>query len=127
MSLAKVLHSIGDALGLLASATPLIGADSAKVSSVITSVHSLADDVGNTIDSLKTATTQGVKVDNTSLRAALESLLPGLLETGVSLALGKLLPEHTAAVVSAATPEVVSAATPVVKQASSVGSANSGE
>jgi hypothetical protein len=114
MSFGKILHSIGDALGILSSATPLIGADANKVNDVIKSVHSLADDVGATIDSVHNATTQGVKVDHSALRTALESLLPALLEEGVSLALSKLLPEHTASVVAAATPEVVGKATPEV-------------
>lgn len=117
MSVKKIFHSIGEALGILANATPLIGADAGKVSGVITAVHALADDVGATIDSVKTATSEGVKVDHNALRTGLESLLPALIEEGVALALAKLMPDHTAKVVAAATPEVVAATKPATPPA----------
>lgn len=113
----KLLHSIGDALKILQSATPLIGADGAKVKSIIQSVHDAAHQAGEiakTVDS-------GVTVDHSAISAGIHEVLPGLLAEGISLALDKLLPAHTAAVVEAATPTVIEHATPaVVEQATPV-------
>ena len=103
-----LFHDIGDALTLLKSATPLIGSDGAKINAVIDKVHKVADEVGGTVEAVSEA--EGTHVDPNTVKDAIGAILPGLIAEGVSVALAKLLPDHTAAVVAAAKAEVTSPA-----------------
>ena len=54
----KLLHKIGEALGILASATPLIGSDAKKVKDIINGIHSLADDLAATVAAVEESATE---------------------------------------------------------------------
>lgn len=112
MSISKVLHSVGDALKMIATTIPMGGSDSLKLSSLIGDIHALAEDAAKSIDDAQNAT-----LNPSALKLQLEAMLPSLVEGAVKVALAQLLPAYLDAAKSNPTGATnIPPATPIVSE-----------